>query len=350
MICKKCGNQISDDVRFCDKCGAAVTPDEGTAIEQSASKDVKSGKKKVPIWVFVVVAVVVIGIIVAAIGFILSTGFHLKHEWIEATCTEPRICVVGGESKGDALGHTWAEATCTSPKTCSVCGQTEGNALGHTWEEATCTSPKTCAACGETEGNALGHAWIMATCLNPKICEVCGETEGDVSDHTWVPATCLSPKTCEVCGETEGGVSDHTWAPATCLSPKTCQICGTTEGEIGEHSIDNNSGKCSVCGKQLWVIIDNSNYKNYLKSSYKDYLWDGYRWLQYNVTVEPKGDYIFEDVVLTFGLGYSLGGSMEKIYELHVDSSGYGSLAVNKENYTVFDPFIDISGRVYVGE
>ena len=32
--------------------------------------------------------------------------------------------------------HDWVEATCTEPKTCSVCGATEGDPLGHNWAEA----------------------------------------------------------------------------------------------------------------------------------------------------------------------------------------------------------------------
>lgn len=109
----------------------------------------------------------------------LLTGCHIKHEWQEATCTEPRTCLTGGETEGEPLGHTWVEATCTEPKTCSACGETEGEPLGHTWVEATCTEPKTCSVCGETEGEPLGHTWVEANYQEPKTCSVCGETEGE---------------------------------------------------------------------------------------------------------------------------------------------------------------------------
>lgn len=75
--------------------------------------------------------------------------------------------------------HIWKEATCTEPKTCMICGATEGEAAGHQWKEATCTAPKTCTVCGETEGEALGHDWIEATITAPKTCSRCGETEGE---------------------------------------------------------------------------------------------------------------------------------------------------------------------------
>ena len=60
------------------------------------------------------------------------TGCHIKHEWVEATCTEPKTCTIGGETEGEPLGHTRVNATCTEPKTCSICGEKEGEALGHT--------------------------------------------------------------------------------------------------------------------------------------------------------------------------------------------------------------------------
>ena len=29
------------------------------------------------------------------------TGCHIKHEWVEATCTEPKTCTIGGETEGE---------------------------------------------------------------------------------------------------------------------------------------------------------------------------------------------------------------------------------------------------------
>lgn len=83
------------------------------------------------------------------------TGCHIKHDWQEATCTEPKTCSIGGETEGEPLGHTWVEATCTEPKTCSVCGETEGEPLGHTLTEANYQQAATCEVCGETVGEPL---------------------------------------------------------------------------------------------------------------------------------------------------------------------------------------------------
>lgn len=109
----------------------------------------------------------------------MLTGCHMKHEWQEATCTEPKTCCIGGETEGEALGHTWVEATCTEPKHCSVCGEMEGEALAHTWIEATCAAAKRCSVCGEIEGEPLEHTLTEANYQQPAICEVCGETVGE---------------------------------------------------------------------------------------------------------------------------------------------------------------------------
>jgi len=85
----------------------------------------------------------------------LLTACCIKHEWKEATCTEPKTCVKCGETEGVELHHDWQEETCTKAQKCSVCGSTRGEPLGHWWEDATYETPKTCKRCGETEGEPL---------------------------------------------------------------------------------------------------------------------------------------------------------------------------------------------------
>ncbi|MCM1125357.1 MAG: leucine-rich repeat domain-containing protein [Lachnospiraceae bacterium] len=195
---------------------------------------------------------------------IVLTGCHIKHEWKEATCTEPKTCGVCEKIQGEALGHKWQEATCTEPKTCSACGETEGEALGHKWQEATCTEPKICNVCGGTEGEPLGHKWKEATCQAPKTCNTCGETEGDVTEHAWQEATCADPKTCIICKETEGEPLGHDWQEATCTEAKTCNTCGEIDGEpLGHEAGDDDN--CIRCGEYA---------KDGIAWSYEDY--DGY--------------------------------------------------------------------------
>ena len=160
--------------------------------------------------------------------------------------------------------HTWTEATCIAPKTCSECGETESTALGHSWTEATCTAPKTCSECGETEGTALGHTWTEATCTAPKTCSECGETEGTALGHTWIEATCINPKICNVCEETEGIELGHLWIEATCEEPMFCGRCGLIEGNPLGHLLDETTGRCSRCKRQIAISLDADNYYKYL--------------------------------------------------------------------------------------
>lgn len=85
-------------------------------------------------------------------------GCGCKHEWKDATCTEPKICTKCEKAEGEALGHEWITACCTVPKTCSRCGQTEGKPLGHSWGEWTVIHDATPTMAGEKK----------------QICSICG--------------------------------------------------------------------------------------------------------------------------------------------------------------------------------
>ena len=86
---------------------------------------------------------------------------------------------------GCACEHNWEEATCTAPMVCIKCGKTQGTALGHDWKEATCTEAKSCLRCGTVEGNALGHTpgewtadepnYVTGVIWTRQRCSVCGE-------------------------------------------------------------------------------------------------------------------------------------------------------------------------------
>lgn len=250
---------------------------------------------------------------------VLLTGCHLKHDWVEATCTEPKTCTVCDKTKGEPLGHTWEEATCTEPKTCCACGKTKGEALGHTWTEATCTEAKTCSVCGQTEGKALGHTWQKATCTTPKTCSVCGGTEGEAAGHDWTEATCTTPKTCKRCNATEGEATGvHTWQEATCTAPKTCRTCGATEGELAGHVFDEN-GTCLVCHLRKMELTW-ENVEDYLDVSCSTRS-DGANY-RITVTVTPKSDrYTFQDAQIHIGLNLqrSVGGQIELLGDAPLD-------------------------------
>lgn len=64
-----------------------------------------------------------------------STEAECEHEWVDATCQEPKHCSKCGETEGTPLEHEWAEATFAAPKTCTLCGETEGEREQSYFEE-----------------------------------------------------------------------------------------------------------------------------------------------------------------------------------------------------------------------
>lgn len=64
-----------------------------------------------------------------------STEAECEHEWVDATCKEPKHCSKCGETEGTTLDHAWTEATFAAPKTCTLCGETEGERTQSYFEE-----------------------------------------------------------------------------------------------------------------------------------------------------------------------------------------------------------------------
>ena len=169
------------------------------------------------------------------LAFVLS-GCGCRHEWADATCTEPSTCEKCGETDGDPRGHSWLDATCEEASICRRCGKTQGDPLEHTWIDATCEDPQTCEACGATEGEPLGHDWTVPDCENPRTCLTCGATVGEAGEHDWAEATCLAPMTCSICSATEGEPAGHVegeseiveadFVDATGLYESYCTVCG----------------------------------------------------------------------------------------------------------------------------
>ena len=104
-----------------------------------------------------------------------------------------------------ALGHDYgADVSCSDAAVCTVCGfDNGGEPIGHDWVEATCTDPKMCAraGCDEKEGEALGHQMTEGNCLAPSTCERCGHTEGEKKTHvlTYTLSKTYATYTCQLC-------------------------------------------------------------------------------------------------------------------------------------------------------
>lgn len=228
------------------------------------------------------------------------------HEWTEATCQEPEICVKCGVKTGEKSDHRYTEATCTAPKTCETCGIWLGLALGHKYSDATCTSPKTCSVCGDTKGD-IAHDFAAATCTASKTCKECGLASGDPLGHDLktiiTNATCsadgLERTRCTTCGEvTENKVIpklDHADLPFTYNNDATAEKDGTvsafcpscdytvTEALVGSSALIKEAfgdKKISILGDSISTYLDissgvaadttNSTIRNTI-------VWNGYK-------------------------------------------------------------------------
>lgn len=58
-----------------------------------------------------------------------------EHEWIDATCAEPKHCSICGEIEGEPLEHTLTEANYQQAAACEVCGETVGEPLQAEFEK-----------------------------------------------------------------------------------------------------------------------------------------------------------------------------------------------------------------------
>lgn len=56
------------------------------------------------------ITILILVLINCALLCAIAALWH-RHEWADATCTEPMTCVEYGKIKGDALGHTWVKVT-----------------------------------------------------------------------------------------------------------------------------------------------------------------------------------------------------------------------------------------------
>lgn len=196
-----------------------------------------------------------------------------EHNWIDATCTEPKTCSSCNKTEGDPLGHNYQGASCTFRGTCTRCGEIGGGYIPHEWVDATCTEAEHCAMCGENrrwDSFPLGHHWESATCTAPKTCTRCGATEGtpqhnfiSSSWETTIEPTCQTEgeesRACQNCGEIETRViptiahKSGDWQisqEATASSPgikiKSCEMCGTEmshmEYTLPAPNMSSNSG------------------------------------------------------------------------------------------------------------
>ncbi len=222
-----------------------------------------------------------------------------------ATCTQPQICTVCGNTLADILPHTpdREEATCTEAKTCTECEKVLQKATGHKPAAAvkekevvaTCTTAGSyesvvyCSTCNEEQsretvtvdklehegGEPVVENTVAATCSKegsyesvvycsdcktelsrePKVIEKLAHTPGEGVEENMVAATCTVDGSyelvvyCTVCNEEQSRTSvkisadGHKSEPAVeeNRTESTCTVAGQYESVV----------YCSVCETEL---------------------------------------------------------------------------------------------------
>ena len=215
----------------------------------------------------------------------------LGHDWIDATCTEPKTCDRCGETEGTALGHNWATEWSSNADNhwhaCTRCDAKDGEAAHNPGAPATETTPQTCTDCGYVIESATGHVCanhltkvdrVEADCTTPGNIEhykcSCGklyedataaveltedQVKRDALGHDWIDATCTEPKTCDRCGETEGTALGHNWATEWSSNADNhwhaCTRCDAKDGEgahnPGAPATETTPQICTDCGYEI---------------------------------------------------------------------------------------------------
>lgn len=122
------------------------------------------------------------------------------------------------KNRGEALGHKWRDATCTEPQICSVCNQTKGEKLRHDPDKWSIIKESTCTAVGEKE----------ATC---KRCKKSLTEEIPMANH--MPGEWAVTKDYKV-------NRDGTVTPGT--ESVSCSVCNK-ELETREYTIELTNGQ-----------------------------------------------------------------------------------------------------------
>lgn len=118
--CLNCGHEFDRKYEFCENCGVRnqqphtypVTPitSNQTIPANNYSFENNSGLPKKRKSSKMVISIIIMSFIaVLSIVLLILINTHvicISHEWKAATCTEPKICIYCGETKGSTLDHS----------------------------------------------------------------------------------------------------------------------------------------------------------------------------------------------------------------------------------------------------
>lgn len=233
-----------------------------------------------------------------------------RHEWQEATCTEPQTCTKCGETEGEALGHDYGPyketkaATCSKEgvkeSVCSRCGDVQTQEipkLEHTPGEWTVATPSTCKEAGKETA----------------VCTVCGETierELPLADHTpgeWeitTPATADKQgervQKCTVCGKTLN--TEKFTMTAEEIKQAYVAKCSSYSYEQIARSPEEYKGKYAVLrGEVIQVMEDSGSYTLRVNITQGSYTWTDTILVYYEQKGTSAPRILEDDIVTMYG-------------------------------------------------
>ncbi len=170
--------QSADYVARYQKLPATVAKE--TTVRESGKKAERQ-KKNLGVWAAVIAVFVVIALLAALIIGFKDRIWDLFEGFTYSLSESDRN---GADDDDDRKPHKGEQDEGDRPVVDPPAVET---GCSHDWQDATCTDPEVCIICGEEQGSAAGHDWIMATRTTPKTCAFCGVTEG-----TPIPAPSIS--------------------------------------------------------------------------------------------------------------------------------------------------------------
>jgi len=180
--CKKCGNTIfASPCHYCNTSAEEMQSNDVNPLSQNKSTPSNTPKgnpsKNSKYIIFAVVALLFVGLIIG----ISQCERECKHEWKEATCTEPKTCAKCGETEGNRLWHDYV-GNCEEYGRCTRCGDTLPTKYSHRYK-GNCEEHGTCIDCGKTSPETLTHIWNGDIHTGAMSCSRCEKsiTDKDIS-------------------------------------------------------------------------------------------------------------------------------------------------------------------------
>ncbi len=247
MFCRNCGNELSEQAKFCASCGIPVQRKD-TPASSSTSDAIHPNSDSNKTLVAGISPPPIMPTIKATFGKVrCAFGVHKWYWEYEKpdSCTQRRTCNACGRWE-TRVEHSWGEwnyekeRSCQTKRTCQRCGAEERGEIKHVWGSweykaaDSCQLHRVCQRCGAVEHGAVKHVWggwyykSADSCRQERKCQRCGAVKEGTIHHIWdewhyvTGDSCQQERVCQHCGLFEIREA-HQWGVWQYESPTSCQ-------------------------------------------------------------------------------------------------------------------------------